>query len=484
MLDRLSDPLISTPLFSVIIPLEYHRDQWESCWQGWQSQTLGKDAFEIILVVPPGFPQRDQLNELAGPMTRLEYSQQAHDIGLCAEGAAVARGKFLFFTESHCWPEADVLELCLRAFGAHADWAGMSCSSVRVCHNRLSVAEADMYDADIAYGMNVHPWRKVLDQCFVTDREAYEACGGLEPELGHYAEWVLAARYAARGHKIGYLPEARVHHYYVGELGELKTFTLDFVAGEITYFKRSAREPGDELLEAPPEWNCRDNFESGMARSILRMSLRDLVTRQRIRAIGGVLRWAFPAIVGDGVARAASAITVVNAYVATLLTSRVGPREWLRRSLKHYIAALIGYQRLSLIRGEHSNDSDDAEESNPRTAVLSQTGFYPLEPYHGQTFRWSETEAAVRFLAPPGRLSIRITCLSVRSLSRRIDLRFYLDGRPVPDGAVSTGSNGFEIRIVVPQSGTATLGWICRAFPARSDPRRLGLPILNFELIS
>jgi len=340
-----------------------------------------------------------------------------------------------------------------------------------------------MYDADIAYGMNVHPWRKVLDQCFVTDREAYQACGGLEPELGHYAEWVLAARYAARGHRIGYLPEARVHHYYVGEIGELKTFTLDFVAGEIAYFKRGARGPGDELLEVPPEWSCRDNFDPGMARAILRMCLRDLATR-RIPAIGGVLRWAFPAILGDGVARAASALAVVNAHVATWLTSRLGPPEWLRRSLKHYIAALIGYQRLSLIETERLNSAAGAEESNSRTAVLNQTGFYPLEQYRGQTFRWSEAEAAVRFRAPSGGLSIRITCLRVRGPWDQIDLRFYLDGRPIPNGAVSTGPNGFEIRLVVPPSGTTILGWICRAFPARSDLRRLGLPILNFELVS
>jgi hypothetical protein len=483
MLDRLSDPLTSTPLFSVIIPLEYHRGQWESCWQGWQSQTLGKDAFEIILVVPPDFPQRDMLSALAGPMTRLEYSQVSHDIGLCAVGATVARGKFLFFTESHCWPEANVLELCWQAFGAHADWAAMSCSSVRVCHNRLSVAEADMYDADIAYGMNVHPWRKVLDQCFVTDREAYHACGGFEAELGHYAEWVLAARYAARGHKIGYLPEARVHHYYIGEIGELKTFTLDFVAGEIAYFKRGAHEPGDELLEMPPEWSCRDNFDPGMARAILRMNLRDLAT-PRLPAIGGVLRWAFPAILGDGVARAASGLAVVKTHLATLLTSRLGPLQWLRRSLKHYIAALIGYQRLSLIESERLNGAVGAEPSNSRTAILNQTGFYPLEQYQGQTFRWSETEAAVRFRAPPGPLSIRIPCLAVRSLSNRIDLRFYLDGRPIPKDAVATILNGFEVRIVVPPSGTAVIGWMCRAFPARSDPRRLGLPILKLELIS
>jgi hypothetical protein len=127
---------------------------------------------------------------------------------------------------------------------------------------------------------------------------------------------------------------------------------------------------------------------------------------------------------------------------------------------------------------------DGRAESNPQAAVLVRTGFYPLEQSQGQEFRWSETAAAARFRARPGGLSIRITCLPVRSLSDQIDLRFYLDGRPVPNDAVSIDSNGFEIRIVVPQSGMATLGWMCRAFPAPSDPRRLGLPILNFELIS
>src|SRR5882724_6605146 len=484
MLDRLSDPLTSTPLFSVIIPLEYHRGQWESCWQGWQSQTLGKDAFEIILVVPPDFPQRDMLGALAGPMTRLEYSQQSHDIGLCAVGAAVARGKFLFFTESHCWPEANVLELCWQAFGAHADWAAMSCSSVRVCHNRLSVAEADMYDADIAYGMNVHPWRKVLDQCFVTDREAYEACGGLEPELGHFAEWVLAARYAARGHRIGYLPEARVHHYYIGELGELKTFTLDFVAGEIRYFGRNSREPGSELLEAPPEWACRDNFDSAMARAILRMSVRDLVRHPGLRSLGGIGRWSLPAIFGGGVARAASAAIAVNAHVATLLLSWAGPREWLRRSLTRYIAALIEYQRLTLIEDERSNTHDGPATSNDGAVVLSQTGFYPLEQYQGQVFRWSETEAAVRFRARPGDLSIRVKCLPVRSLSDRINLRFYLDGKPVPNRAISSKPAASKFSLLSRSLGRPHSGWLCRAFPATGDPRRLGLPILSLELIA
>ena len=142
-----------TPLFSIIIPLEYHRGQWEQSWLGWTSQTADKSLYEIILVVPPDFKTREELEALAADKARIEFTESEHDIGLCAFGATKARGRYLFFTESHCWPEPNVIELCIRAIEAHPDWAGFSCHSVPICHNRLSVAEAAMYQADIEFGM-------------------------------------------------------------------------------------------------------------------------------------------------------------------------------------------------------------------------------------------------------------------------------------------------------------------------------------------
>jgi hypothetical protein len=159
---------MSKPIFSVIIPLEFHRGQWERCWLGWQAQTVSKTQYEIILIVPSDFPERDKLAALLGPRDRLIYSNERHDVALSAIGAARAHGQFLFFTESHCWPEPDVLEKCLQAFATHPEWVAFSCRSIRITHNRLSNAEADIYETDIEFGMKEHPWRKILDQCFVT----------------------------------------------------------------------------------------------------------------------------------------------------------------------------------------------------------------------------------------------------------------------------------------------------------------------------
>jgi hypothetical protein len=480
MPDGPPNPENSVPLFSVIIPLAYHRDQWERSWQGWQSQTLGPTAFEIVLVVPTNFPHREKLAALAGPTTRLAYADVCHDIGLCAVGATIARGKLLFFTESHCWPEPNVLEVCQEAFRTRSEFAGFSCASVRVCHNRLSVAEADMYNADIDFGMNVHPWRKILDQCFVTRREAYEACGGFDPDCGHFSEWLLAARYFARGQSVGYLPDARVHHHYVGSLEELKTFTLDFIAGEIRYFSRHSREPESRLLEAPPEWICRDNFAPDMARVVLRMCLREAAGGS-IGAIRGIERWAIPALSGDRIVRLASSVDAAGARLAAIVAILARSQERLGRDLRRYIATLIRHQRLERIAAEGIERTECASESEPGAIVLTQTGFYPLEQYQGIAFRWSETEAAVRIRVRPGGCLVRVECLAVRSL-KDADLRVYVDGKRAADTAVVVGADHCEIHLEARRSGIVVLGWVCRPLRAKDDNRRLGLPVVRIEL--
>lgn len=480
-----AEPDATVPLFSVIIPFEYHRGQWERCLLGWQSQTIDKSAYEIVLVIPPDFPERDELHKLATPATRLEFAEACHDIGLCAMGAATARGKYLFFTESHCWPEPDVLELCLRAFRDHPDWAGFSCRTVRICHNKLSEAEADMYQSDIEFGMAEHPWRKVLDQCFATRREAYEACGGLRPEFGHFAEWVLAADYYARGYKIGYLSEAQFHHYYVGALGELKTFTQDFVQGEIRYLSLGAYRPGSELLEVPVEWSCRDNLDAGMARGIVRTIAAnlpaDVRSRQLRRSLDAAWRWLPPAIFGDGLARGGSAFTAMVARLVLIMTALAGSRESVARGMKTYIAALIRYQRLSCIHAARAGAPGNAV-ARSGGPVSTQSGFYPPERWNDRHFRWSETEAAVRIEGHPGRNTVCIECIDVREPLNRIGLRLFLDHRGIANEAIAYGANKIEFQVDLPPSGIGTLAWMCRPFHAVADPRRLGLPVAHIEV--
>ena len=449
---------LSAPLFSVVIPLEYHRDKWETCLHAWQVQSIAASEYELLLVIPPGFSERSRLAALTADMDnacRVVTSDLAHDVNLCAVGADHAVGQNLFFTESHCWPESDVLALCVQALDEHPDWAGFSCQSVPVISNRLGRAEAAMYAADIHESMAAHPWRKILDQCFVTRRDAYSKCGGFKPEFGHFAEWALAANYHALGLTLGYLPEAKFSHQYIGKLNELRTFTLDFVRGETRYLFDATQEPGAHLIELSDEWMTHGNFDRTLARALSK----------------DALRWLTPAIFGDRLHRATASLSVIARYVRVAVAIRIGSRRKLSASFKSYVAALIHRQRLSSIAAARS-----------MTGPSERAGFYRLETFGETQFRWSEPAAIVRIELPAGASTIAIECLPVVTLPTIAELRFRLDGTEVPDADIVLEPHRIVINADAENACTSTLSWICSEVNAPNDPRRLGLPIVSVDL--
>jgi hypothetical protein len=471
----------------VIIPFEYHRGQWERAWQAWRDQDFDPRAYEIILMIPGDFRERDRLADLEGPSVRVVYSKATHDLSLCADGATRARGEFLFFTESHCWPAPNVLTLCHQALTANPDWAGLSCRSVAITHNALSEAEAQMYAADIDHGLTVHPWRKVLDQCFVTRRTAYEACGGLQADYGHFSEWLLAASYHERGETIGYLPEALFEHYYVGDRVELRDFTLDFTAGEMRYFGDVSGR-NQQLLEVPPEWMGQGNHDRGAAAVLMQLAARSLMTPATWREARGSLaqlrRWLVPALCGDSLAILAARLGVLRRQIALQLFG-AGAEHHAGGRFKPYVAALIHWQRLSCIRDFRRSVAPPPPlslSSTPQAVPLGATGFHLTETYQGTTFRWSEAAAAVRFSAPAGRHRLRLACLPVREMTPALGLMIAVDGRPLPDTAVTLAADRVEIDVTLTAAGSHLLGWICRPFAAIDDPRSLGLPIVGIAL--
>lgn len=486
-----ADPSSSRPVISVIIPLEFHRDQWERCWEGWNAQTVARSVYELILIVPPGFQGRAWLDGISAD--RVEFSSQSHDIDLCAAGAKKARGEYLLFTEAHCWPEPDALERCLEAIEANPDWAGFSCLSVPVTHNRLSIAEAHMYVTDVEYGMHVHPWRKINDNCFVTSREAYECCGGFKTGLGHFAEWLLAAGYHQRGYKLGYFPRARFHHYFCGSLNELDAFTVDFVNGEIGYLGSEHDDSNSHLFEIPPEWLDQGNLDREMARAVLHIALQALWPpgisyRFLPWSIVEIGRWIPAAIFGDRIVRARAAVAVGCARVILLLATRIGSQKWLNLQFTSYVAKLISAQRLAKIGMQRRTRRDALKTGHLGFGVdpfsPDATGFYPLEQSQGFQFRWSETAAAVLVSAPAGGQTIQIDCLPVRGLSdKRSDFRFYIDGARISSSQLSVAADRVSIDLDLARPQVFKLGWTCTPFKATADHRLLGLAVKRIELM-
>ena len=166
--------------FSVIIPLEFHRGQAVRCVRGWaEGQLFPREQFEIVIASPADHPtaELDAIRGLLGPQDRLLEFDRHHDMDLCAKAAESASGEMLFFTESHCLPEPGTLASADAVTREKPEWAGFSGRSIPITGNLLSEIEAEWYGPEIEFGMNEHPWLKVLDQCFVVRRSAYFQAG-------------------------------------------------------------------------------------------------------------------------------------------------------------------------------------------------------------------------------------------------------------------------------------------------------------------
>jgi len=167
MLDRLSDPLTSTPLCSrSSFPWNFTAPNGSAPGR-MAIANAGREAFDNHPGGASGLSAAREIERAGRAQDSSRHAQQSpryramrpwvrrsRAANICSSRNRIAGRRRTFLT------------LCLQAFREHADWAGMSCSSVRVCHNRPICGRGRYVRSRHRYGMNVHPWRKVLRSVF------------------------------------------------------------------------------------------------------------------------------------------------------------------------------------------------------------------------------------------------------------------------------------------------------------------------------
>ncbi len=388
--------------------------------------------------------------------------------------------------------------------------AGFSGRSIPVTGNLLSELEAEWYGPDIEFGMTEHPWRKVLDQCFVVRRSAYFQAGGFDPVFGHFAEWLIAARLYALDLKIGYEPTVRIDHLYIGDFGEWRFFTANFLQGQMAYL---ALEPGDPLapmFDEVGEWSRRHMLQRSVARRICHMLLLDLrrsievASAERPRQSLSSLRHWHWSLLGSWLVRATAGHSVVLMDAQRrYLTSRVALQVDLltsnrTRAKAHFVRcceAIITVERTRFLRARARNIARDGASRPPPDEARSGdsgawkpgrldeahgVGFHPAEAVGAEVIRWSEPAAYVELPLAAGRYVMRLSWLFAPRVDGEPSVTFYLDERPLPAQRVSIRRDFVELLVDVPESSSPPrLGWVCSAIRAEGDDRALGLPVVS-----
>lgn len=505
----------SSVAVSVVIPLEFDRGQALDCVRAWtQTQTFPRGNFQLVLAAPSALAADVEaaLRAFLQPWDKLARFPCEHDIALAAEGARLADGAWLLFTEAHCLPEPRALEHLTQVFSVHPQWHGFSSATIPLTHNFLSTIEAEMYDRDIRETLTGSAWLRVLDQCFMVRREAYFQAGGFDGAYGHFAEWLLSASLRRCGFELGVDQEAVLRHYYIGSLDELAEFTLDFALGHVKFLHRNAGDPRAEYFPAIPEleeaqvpphsdWRGMLNLRCRAAPAQLwrqgKMLFKSALGRDAYPAPGAyawrlannLLHEMVAATLGLRTACALARSSESMARRRLLRATRQADRPAARIALNAWFTCLVHRCRLEYLR------------ANPVEAVPLPTpvcmpggrwqpaaaggaevrGFYAQESRAGRNFRWSSHCACIYLPLPAGRFRLKLDWDPIRPLAVRDLVRLEFGRQRLALRKAELTRTSLAVDVACAQPGFHVLAWAVLPMPVPTDSRLLGLPLHQVE---
>ncbi|MES2931928.1 MAG: hypothetical protein V4805_00350 [Pseudomonadota bacterium] len=496
-------PAIGAIDVSIIVPLESHRGQALACIKQWAlDQTYPRERYQILVAAPTSLDQRtaQQIRSYLKPWDWLDLYRCEHDIGLMAQVAARAKGRFLVFTESHCLPQSIAITHLMEIATARPEWAGFSSASTPIAPNFLSEIEADIYGRDIHAKFMDDSALKVVDQCFLIRKEIYFSCGGFEPKYGHFAEWLLGASLRRDGHKIGVDFKPVIAHLYTGNQAELKAFTLDFARGQIRFFDENPDDSRlasfirlpelDEICERIPA----DFYDMA---SLRYSALKFLVVQgfqnrgnvqthvAKLRLVIDFLEWGIKWKVGPKGSSALASLAEINARLRMNLTILRADRAATREAYINWFGKLVRQGRLAYLAQtirprshqrnlNFSRSGKWRPDSNQRAELL---GFYERETVASKTFCWSMQCACVYLPLHVGRYRIVIEWENVRQMTAPELILLECDDVRVATSKIALRSTSLLLEIDSDFRGWHRLAWSVIPFIAYGDRRLLGLPI-------
>ena len=477
---------------SVILPLVDSRGSAEEAAGAWTRQTLPPHEYEVIAPSPSPAPSIEaQLRS----HDRVEIIAGAGEADLYAAGCRLARGEILLLTESHCIPELDTAAELVRYFAesevaaAHLDGPGISRSALARMEERMN----------LEYRRNregVDDWRIASLRGFAVRRDAYDAAGGIDVEVGRLAEKVLAFELLHRGFHIGRAPRAVLHHVNCRRWSQLARPLRQYGQALSTYWMRCEQRGMAPMLAPAAEFRRRAMLSRPVARLTCRLLLASLAGQQgapawrtragrAARALPGVLA---AVLLGGRAALLVARLRVERARVACGVAARheerlypIFSRAWQELTRLGVVESMRPGGPAVVVEAAHAvlRPGDMPDGQLP--------GFHPCEDWGGEPVRWSEPLAIVRLQLPRRRYRVFVDAASLFEPCERRRLRLWFNRHRITC-AVPGGERAVLSFVVEPsffRRGEQHLAFLCDPLPRRhydrDDPRELGIAVYEIR---
>jgi GT2 family glycosyltransferase len=244
----------STPIFSVIIPTYRRPAPLVRCLEAMARSVLDRAGYEVIVVDDDGSAALEEaVAPLRGRMAvRLLRQENAGPAAARNTGAAVARGRFLAFTDDDCIPAPDWLDALTGPL--RADPRSLVGGRVRNPLQANPYSSASQAILDLVYAhYNADPLRArfFASNNMALPAESFRALGGFTPSFRTSEDRDLCDRWLGAGFPMVYAPDAVVDHVRALTMGAFWRQHLGYGRGAYRFNRAHAqRSASDSTLES------------------------------------------------------------------------------------------------------------------------------------------------------------------------------------------------------------------------------------------
>jgi GT2 family glycosyltransferase len=232
--------------FSVIVPTRDRPAQLRNCLQALAALKCAREGFEVIVVDDGGSAELDcVLAPFCGRLDlKLHRLPPSGPATARNAGAALARGRFLAFTDDDCAPAPDWLEALERRLLQHSGCAvggqtinGLS-GNLYACASQMLVDFLYSY-----YNRSPAQARMLTSNNLAFPAERFRAVGGFDPAFRGAGgeDRDLCDRWLGLGYQMVYAPEAVVHHFHALTGGGFWRQHISYGRGAATFHEARTR---------------------------------------------------------------------------------------------------------------------------------------------------------------------------------------------------------------------------------------------------